>query len=307
LTRYSLLLDESYDDAANVYVVGGVIIATDLVAELSAAVSQVSRDLVGDERAELKYTESREVKSQLASHGTSTSAARERMALVPGKVEGVVLVASIILDPTSDATAGSLKPLSWALLRCVTHFTNFLSDAGASTAPGSHLIIADRFPGRTHHTAFHDAYRDAFDAVPHGSTPKSMGVLDFMTEADATHCAPLRLADFFSGTVRAWAHAEHRYDANPNPFTGKDTSRPRYALNRYMHFIRGNRRSPDQKGGYGLAIWPEDRRPQLDLWLARTRGRRIEETYEEPHTGLRKRNDGSFALTFTPGTTRSWE
>ena len=307
MDNYSLFLDESYDDSADVYVVGGVIVETNKVAALSAAVSRVSLDLVGDKHAELKYAEGPAVRAMLAEHGSSIGAAREAMAKVPETVGGVALVASIILDPTVDPKAGSLKPLSWAFLRSVSHFTNFLRDVGGSTAPGSHVVTADRFPNRKHQTAFHDAYRESFESVPYGWAPRAMGLLDFITEADATHCPPLRLADFFAGTVRAWALAERRYDAAPGAFTGRDTGRPRYALNRYMRHIRGKRYAPDQKGGYGLAIWPEDRRAQLDLWLARTRGRRTDEVYEGPSSEMKVNADGDLVLRLTSGTDRSWE
>jgi hypothetical protein len=100
--------------------------------------------------------------------------------------------------------------------------------------------------------------------------------------------------------------AERRYDADPGPVTGKRTARTRYSLNRYMPHIRGRRFRPNQKGGYGLAIWPEDRRPQLDLWIAHTRGERMDEVYMEPDLGLEMRN-GAAVLVYKAGTRRSWQ
>lgn len=292
---YSLFLDESYDDAADVYVIGGVIVKTDKVAALSSAVTQVSLDLAGDPRAELKFS------------GANSGAARDAMAKVPGNVGGVVLVASIILDPTVDPKAGSLRPLSWAFLRSVSHFTNFLHDVGASSDPGSHVVTADRFPNKQHKTVFHAAYQEAFDTVPYGWSPRDMGALDYISEGDATFCPPLRLADFFAGTVRAWALAERRYDADPGAVTGKGTFRTRYAINRYMPHIRGKRSAPHKKSGYGLSAWPESSRAQLDLWLARTSGRRMEEIYEGPSAELKTNADGVRVLKFSSGTDRSWE
>lgn len=307
MDRYSLFLDESYDDAADVYVVGGLIVPSEGVATLSAAVRQVSTDLVRDQRAELKYAEDRDVKALLAKHGRDIGDAREAMAKIPGAIGGVVLVASIILDPTVDPKAGSLNPLSWAFLRSVSHFTNFLHDVGAATDPGSHSVTADRFPNKKHQTAFHDAYGESFESVPHGWSPSEMGLHDFITESDATYCPPLRLADFFAGTVRAWALAERRYDNDPSAITGKATGRTRFGLNRYMPYVRGRRGRPDQKGGFGLAIWPEDRRPQLDLWLARTRGRRGDEVYQDARTEVTVNTGGELVLTLSSGTKRSWE
>jgi hypothetical protein len=304
---YTLFLDESYDHAADVYVVGGVIIETERVAALSAAVSDVSKQLVGDKNAELKYTEDPAVRALLHKHGKGISDVRAAMAAVPATVGGITLVASIILDPTTDPEAGSLQPLTWAFLRNVTHFTNFLSDVRASTAAGSHSITADRFPNKKHQTAFHDAYRGTFEYVPYGAAPAAAGVLDFISEGDATYCPPLRLADHFAGTVRAWAMAERRYDAAPGPLTGKETGRPRYALNRYLPYVRGKRYSADQKGGFGLAIWPDGARPQLDLWLARTRDRREDEIYRGPSTKIITKADGGLVLSVDWGTPRSWE
>ncbi|NJD62732.1 MAG: DUF3800 domain-containing protein [Deltaproteobacteria bacterium] len=43
MDQYSVFLDESYVDAADVYVVGGVIVPSDRVAALSDAVKQVSK------------------------------------------------------------------------------------------------------------------------------------------------------------------------------------------------------------------------------------------------------------------------
>lgn len=307
MAKYSIFLDESYDDAADVYVVGGVIIESNRVAALSEAVKNVSLDLVGDKQAELKYTEDPAVKALLARHDKTVGDAREAMAAVSETVGGVTLVASIVLDPTVDSKAGSLKPLSWAFIRSVSHFTNYLHDVGAITDPGSHLVMADRFPNKKHQTAFHVAYQEAFERVPHGWSPKVMGLHDFITEGDATHCAPLRLADFFAGTVRAWAMAERRYDDNPGPRTGKDTGRTRFAVNRYLPHIRGKQYRPDQVSGFGLAIWPEERRPQLDLWIAHTRGRRHDVIYRAPTAEVKPDEDGRVVVHVDWGTKRSWE
>lgn len=307
MTNYSLFLDESYDDGADVYVVGGVIIDSDRVAALSEAVKDVSFNLVGDKHAELKYTEDPSSKALLARHGKDIGDAREAMALVPEAVGNVTLVASIVLDPTVDAKAGSMKPLSWAFVRTVSHFTNFLHDVGATTDPGSHLVVADRFPNKQHKTVFHGAYRESFETVPVGRAPKAMGLHDFITESDATYCPPLRLADHFAGTVRAWVLAERRYDAAPGAVTGRGTGRTRHNLMRYMPYIRGRRSRTDQKGGYGLAIWPEDGRPQLDLWIAHTAGRRDDEIYRGPTAETKLDADGELVLTVNWGTQRSWE
>ena len=306
MTGYSLFLDESYDDSADVYVVGGVIIETSRVASLSAAVSQVTLDLVGDKHTELKYTEDPATKIMLSAHGLTIASAREAMASVPATLGGVTFVASIILDPTVDERAGSLQPLSWAFLRTLTHFTNFLDDTRASTDAGSHYITADRFPTKGHQTVFHDAYRRSFDRVPYGKSPRDSGLLDFITEADATHCPPLRLADHFAGTVRSWAMAERRYDANPGPLSGKNTGRTRHGLKRYLPYIRGMRFNPERKSGYGLSIWPEDRRPQLDLWLAHTRGRHVDEVYRAPATRV-ETVAGELVISLDPGSDRIWE
>jgi len=255
----------------------------------------------------LKYVDDAASRALLSKRGKDASDAREAMAKVPAQVGGVTLFASIILDPTSDQKAGSLKPLSWAFLRSITHVTNFLGDVGAPTEPGSHDVTADRFPDRRHQTAFHDAYREAFDYVPHGRTPKAAGLHDFIREADATHCAPLRLADFFAGTVRAWALAERRYDADPGSRTGKSTARPRFSLNRYMPHIRSGSYGGRRKSGYGLAIWPDSRRAQLDLWLARTRGERADEVYREQGAEVGRNEAGELVLRVTAGTVRTYE
>jgi hypothetical protein len=101
--------------------------------------------------------------------------------------------------------------------------------------------------------------------------------------------------------------AERRYDADPGALTGKGTFRTRYALNRYMPYIRGKRYAPHKKSGYGLSIWPDGHRPQLDLWIAHTHGRRMEEIYEGPSAEVKTNADGELVLKISSGTERSWE
>lgn len=308
MLRYSLFLDESYVDAADLYVVGGFIIETDRVETLCAAIGNVSLNLVGDPYAELKYAEEdRQTKALLTRFGKDSSDAREAMALVPQTVGGITFVATIILDPTADQKAGSLKPLSWAFGRTVQQFTSFLHDVGAPTAAGSHEITADRFPDKAHKTAFLDAYRRNYASVPHGWSPLETGVRQFITESDATYCLPLRLADHFAGTVRSWAMAEQRFDASRGAVAGRATGRTRYAVNRYMPYVRGRHDRPQQKGGYGLAIWPEQNRGQLDLWIAHTNGRRGDEIYNAPSAAVEQGPNGEDLLVIDWGTQRSWE
>jgi len=101
--------------------------------------------------------------------------------------------------------------------------------------------------------------------------------------------------------------AERRYDAAPRPPPGRGTARTRFALNRYLPHVRGKRHSADQKGGYGLANWPDDRRPQLDLWIAHTRGQRMNENFVGPHSEVKVKADGERVLIVDWGTRRSWE
>jgi len=307
MSGYTLLLDESYDDSADVYVMGGVAIETRRLAVLSRAISQVSFDLTGDRHIELKYADDPETRRVLSAHGKTVGNGRWAMAGVPTTVRGITLVAAIILDPTVDSKAGSLRPLLWAFQRCITHYTNFLSDIGATREPGAHEVIADRFPNKKHKTVFHESYGEYFDVALYGRAPQDCGLQDWITESDATFCPPLRLADHFAGAVRAWTIAERRYDQNPGAGTGKNTASPRNLLMQYRPHMRGRLGRPNQKAGYGLSIWPRDKRAQLDLWLARTRGYRTEESFVPEHAELKDAAPGHLIVHFEPGTPRTFE
>lgn len=305
MSGYTLLLDESYDDQADVYVIGGVIVATDRLNALTDAIGQVTYNLSGSRDAEIKFADAPSVRKVLSPRGISIGQARWAMAGIPETVGGVTLVASIILDPTVDPKAGSLNPLSWAFQRSLTHFTNFLSDAGASTAPGSHQVIADRFPNKQHKTVFHESYREGYSWAPYGPSPRVAGLMQWITESDATFCPPLRLADHFAGAVRAWALAERRFDQASD--ARRTPHREPKLMLRYMPSIRGGGANGRRKAGYGLSMWPKDYRPQLDLWLARARGVRVEEAFTAAQIEVSETDGGVPRIRLTPGTRRTWE
>ena len=98
--------------------------------------------------------------------------------------------------------------------------------------------------------------------------------------------------------------AERRLDQSPTPKRGKETGAPRALLRRYMSSIRGERWAPDQKAGRGLAIWPRANDPQLRLWLDRTAGRRIHETFVAERVEAMPGPSGEMILRFRPSGTR---
>lgn len=306
MAGYSLLLDESYDESTDVFVVAGVIIESDRLALLADAVAAVAELLTGDGRAEVKYADDPVFRGLLAGKKKTIGNARWAMSTVPKTIGGITIVASIIIDPTADPKAGYLPPLRWGFQRCITHYINFLSDLGPAPGIGVHAVIADQFP-RKHESEFHAAYRDQFDRRPFGNTPHQVGMQRWLHEVDATDCAPMQLADHVAGAVRAWTIAEKRLDLRPGPTTGKATAGPRNLMRQYIPRFRSAPWNPNKKSGYGVSIWPEACRPQLDLWLARTRGERVDELFVPVHMDISARQDGERVLRIDPGTKRTYE
>lgn len=287
MTGYTLLLDDSYDPSADTYVMGGLIIETSRLSQLADAVSHLAWELTGDDTTELKHTEEPELVERLRARGNTIGTSRWKMSGLPTAIGGITFVASIILDPTADPDGGAIDPVSWSFQRSVTHFMNFLTDAGTDWPPGSHGITVDRFPRSTSQSSTRRT----------GATTESPGWE-----------LPPRSSESNRGGRRASmgdGRAEVRFRSWPSNWEGnRDGSQ---IAEQVPSRRQGRNVQPKPQDWFRAGYLATASRSAARPWVARTRGERIDEAFVPVHMDVRINADGQRVLWMNPGTRRSYE